>query len=229
MPSAVAGKSSRGGALFSTFASDRVFAYNADSDSVLDDMTDPLAKLFGSPARLKLLRLFLFNPLHSFTTEEAATRTQIEVGEARRQAGFLAASGLLKRNRRGKQLKYEVNNSFPYIRPLQDLLLNVESRELEVKDRLKGVGTIKLIIVAGLFMGQWESEIDLLVVGDKIKDRAFKAEIKKLEAEIGKEVRYVLLSSQDFLYRLNMSDRLMRDIFDFPHRIVLDKFDIGLK
>ncbi len=192
-------------------------------------MTDPLAKLFGSPARLKLLRLFLFNPLQSFTTEEAALRTQIEVAEARRQAGFLAASGLLKRNRRGKQLKYEVNNTFPYIRPLQDLLLNVESRELEVKDRLKGVGTIKLIIVSGLFMGEWESDIDLLVVGDKLKDRVFKAELKKLEAEIGKEVRYVLLSSTDFLYRLNMSDRLMRDIFDFPHRIVLDKFDIGLK
>lgn len=213
----------------STFASYGVFAYNADSDSELDDMTDPLAKLFGSPARLKLLRLFLFNPLQSFTTEEAALRIQTEVAEARRQAGFLAASGLLKRNRRGKQLKYEVNNSFPYIRPLQDLLLNVESRELEVKDRLKGVGTIKLIIVSGLFMGEWESEIDLLVVGDKIKDRVFKAELKKLEAEIGKEVRYVLLSSQDFLYRLNMSDKLMRDIFDFPHRIVLDKFDIGLK
>jgi hypothetical protein len=192
-------------------------------------MTDPLAKLFGSNARLKLLRLFLFNPLYSFTTEEAATRAQIEMGEARRQAGFLASSGLLRRNRRGKSLKYEVNNSFPYLRPLQDLLLNVESRAEELKDRLKTTGIIRLIIVSGLFMGEWESNIDLLIVGDKVKDRAFRNEIKKLEADIGKEVRYTLLSSTDFLYRLNMSDKLMRDVFDFPHRIVLDKFDIGLK
>lgn len=192
-------------------------------------MTDSLSKLFGSASRLKLLRLFLFNPAQGFTSAEAADRAQIADKIARAELGGLVQSGLLKQNRRGKLLRYEIRTDFPYLLALQNLLLNVTTRGEEVREQLRNTGTIKLIVIAGMFMGEWGTSIDLLVVGDKMKERAFKNQIKKLEAEIGKEIRYTLLPSQEFLYRLNMSDRLMRDIFDFPHRIVLDKLDIGLK
>lgn len=192
-------------------------------------MTDSLSKLFGSNARLKLLRLFLFNPAESFTLSEAAGRIRTDKSETRGELTLLAQSGLLKQNRRGKQIRYEVRTDFPYLLALQNLLLNVSTRGEDVREQLHKTGVLKLIVIAGMFMGEWGTNIDLLVVGDKIKERSFKNQIKKLEAEIGKEIRYTLLSSQEFLYRLNMSDRLMRDVFDFPHRIVLDKFDMGLK
>ena len=192
-------------------------------------MTDSLQKIFGSAARLKLLRLFLFNPQRSFTVSEAAGRAQIEPAETRRELSDLVASGLIRKNRRGKETKYDVNAAFPYLLSLQNLLLNVTSRGEEVKARLKDTGSLKLLVIGGMFMGEWESNLDLLVVGDRMKERALKIQVKKLEAEIGKEVRYTLLATPDFIYRLNMSDRLLRDIFDFPHKIVLDKLDIGLK
>ncbi len=192
-------------------------------------MTDNLQKIFGSAARLKLLRLFLFNPQHSFTINEAAERTQVDTAEVRAELANLVSSELIKKNRRGKLHKYEVSGDFPYLLSLQNLLLNVTSRGEEVRKRLRTVGSLKLIVIAGMFMGEWEANLDLLVVGDRVKERAFKSQIKKLEAEIGKEIRFTVLGSADFLYRLNMSDKLLRDIFDFPHRIVLDKFDIGLK
>jgi hypothetical protein len=53
--------------------------------------------------------------------------------------------------------------------------------------------------------------------------------IRSLEAEIGKEIRYALLSSENFYYRLNMNDKLVRDVIDYPHSIVLDRLNIGLK
>ena len=192
-------------------------------------MTDSLQKIFGSGARLKLLRLFLFNPQHSFTLSEAAARTQVTPSEARRELADLVASGLIRKNRRGKENKFDVNAGFPYLLSLQNLLLNVTSRGEEVKQRLKVAGPLRLIVIGGMFMGEWEASLDLLLVGDRVKERTLKNQIKKLEAEIGKEIRYTMLSSTDFLYRLNMSDKLLRDVFDFPHRIVLDKFDIGLK
>ena len=197
--------------------------------TTIPDMTDSLQKIFGSAARLKLLRLFLFNPQRSFTATEASVRTQVEAGEVRGELANLVSSGLIKKNSRGKENKYDVNAAFPYLLSLQNLLLNVTSRGEEVKRRLKGVGALKLIVVAGMFMGEWDAGIDLLVVGERLKERAFKTQVKKLEAEIGKEIRFSLLQSSDFLYRLNMNDRLLRDVFDFPHRIVLDKFDMGLK
>ena len=192
-------------------------------------MTDSLQKIFGSNARLKLLRLFLFNPQRSFTSSEAAARAQIESSEARAELGNLVASGLVRKSRRGKENKFEVNAAYPYYLSLQNLLLNVTSRGEEVKSRLRRVGSLKLLVIAGMFVGEWEASLDLLVVGDRIKERTLKTQVKKLEAEIGKEIRYTLLGNADFLYRLNMSDKLLRDIFDFPHKIVLDKFDMGLK
>jgi hypothetical protein len=156
-------------------------------------MTDSLQKIFGSASRLKLLRLFLFNPQHSFTLKEAAERTQVTSAEARRELADLVASGLIRKNRRGKENKFDVNAGFPYLLSLQNLLLNVTSRGEEVKQRLKVVGTLKLIVIGGMFMGEWEAALDLLLVGDRIKERALKSQIKKLEAEIGKEIRYRLL------------------------------------
>jgi hypothetical protein len=199
------------------------------SQACIAVMTDSLSKIFGSTARLKLLRLFLFNPAHSFTAIEAAERAQVSPSSARRELEALVQSGLLHRNRRGKQIRFDIQADFPYLLSLQNLLLNVSGRAEEVLSRLRPTGVMKLIIISGIFVGEWGANVDLLVVGDKIKERAFRNQIKKLEAEIGKEIRYTLLSSADFLYRLNMSDKLMRDVFDFPHRIVFDKFDIGLK
>ena len=47
-------------------------------------------------------------------------------------------------------------------------------------------------------------------------------------SRLGRELRYALLSSDDLLYRLTVSDRLIRDVLDYPHRIVLDKLGTNL-
>ena len=69
----------------------------------------------------------------------------------------------------------------------------------------------------------------MFVVGDRIKERVLRTRMRKLESEIGRDLRYALLGSEDFAYRLNMNDKLVRDIMDYPHRIVFDRLNIGLK
>jgi hypothetical protein len=192
-------------------------------------MADVLQKLFGSAPRVTLLRLFLFNPKLTFTTADLAHRTQLSDKNIRSELPSLVGIGLLKRNKRGKLIRYHVNEEFSYLLSLQNLLLNVSGRTDEVRERLRKTGTIKLIVITGMFVGEWDASLDLLVVGDRINDRAFKKHIRRLESEIGKDIRYVLMPSADFFYRLNISDKLMRDTFDYPHRIIFDRLDIGLK
>jgi len=86
-----------------------------------------------------------------------------------------------------------------------------------------------LLVLAGIFAGNMDARLDMLLVGDRINERRIRTSMRRLEADMGREIRYTMLSVQDFRYRLNISDRLTRDIFDYPHRIVLDKLDIGLK
>lgn len=192
--------------------------------------SDPLSKLFGSTARVKLLRLFLFNPRLSYTVPEAATHARVPERTARKELAVFAASGLIKRARlRSAGARWGLNPEFKYLSAMQDLLINAQARGEDIAVRLKGSGQLKLIILSGIFVGEWDGRLDLFVVGDRIKEKKLRASIRRLESEIGKEVRYSVLTVEEFHYRLGLSDHLVRDVLDYPHNIILDRLNIGLK
>ncbi|HVV38702.1 MAG TPA: hypothetical protein VHD31_00015 [Candidatus Paceibacterota bacterium] len=191
-------------------------------------MTDTLTKLFGSAARIKLLRLFLFNPNQTFIAAEAASRARVPAKDTQRELNVFKKIGLISRSR-GQLARYTLNSNFPYLLALQNLLLNAPVRADEIYERVRHTGIIKLVVVGGVFVGEWEGRVDLLVVGDRIKDEKLRKSIRLLESEIGKEIRYTLLSTDEFFYRLNMNDHLVRDVLDYNHRIVHDRLDIGLE
>ncbi|MEK7134977.1 MAG: hypothetical protein AAB735_01015, partial [Patescibacteria group bacterium] len=62
--------------------------------------------------------------------------------------------------------------------------------------------------------------------GDNIKPAKFNNFIKKLEAEIGKEISYALMTTKEFHYRYDMYDRFVRDLLDFKHEKLLNKLKI---
>ena len=190
--------------------------------------TDTLGSLFGSMGKVRIIRLFLFNPKSAFTVADIASRSQVRPEEVCRELTSLHAAKLVHRTS-GKKTKYTLDERSPYTAALQNLLLNLPLREGELHKRLEGMAGLKLLVLAGIFAGNMDARLDMLLVGDRINERRIRTSMRRLEADMGREIRYTMLSVQDFRYRLNISDRLTRDIFDYPHRIVLDKLDIGLK
>ncbi len=190
-------------------------------------MSDPLSKLFGTSARVKLLRLFLFNSRQSFTLPEAAQRARTTLLETRRELRLFQSVDLIVRGKKGG--RYALANDFAYVEALQNLLLNAPTRVEDIVEWVRGIGPVKLVVLSGVFLGEWNDSLDMLIVGDKIQERKIRQRTRRFEAEIGKELRFTILSIEDFLYRLNMNDKLIRDVFDYPHRIVLDRLNIGLK
>ena len=51
--------------------------------------------------------------------------------------------------------------------------------------------------------------------------------VKKIEAEIGTELSYAVFDTKEFIYRINMYDKLVRDILDYPHEIVLQTKELS--
>lgn len=192
-------------------------------------MSDRLQKLFGSVARVKLLRLFLFNPRQSFTLHDAATRARVSDSETRQELALFQRVGVVERVPRSRTIRFTLNNAFEYKVALQDLLLNAPARGGDILGRLRGAGSLKLVVISGIFVSDWDGRLDLLVVGDKLNERKLRERIKQLEAELGKEMRYALLTTENFFYRHDMNDKLVRDVLDYPHKIVLDRINIGLK
>ena len=72
----------------------------------------------------------------------------------------------------------------------------------------------------------WDNRIDLLIVGERLKKGKLERTIRSMESEIGRELKYSILDTTDFQYRYSIGDKLVRDVFDYQHQIVLDKLGI---
>ncbi len=204
---------------------------------------DTLAKLFGSQGRVKLLRFFLFNPGEVFSPDETAVRIKTGASEVRRELAMLFRIGLIKRKsafrdtvrKRGKKkvtvrkkiAGWTLNESFPLLRELRNLILLMSPlSSKDVLERLRRFGQFKLVIVAGIFIRDWDSRIDLLLVGERIKRPKLEGAIKNIEAQFGRELRYAVFSPHDFKYRMNVYDKLLRDVFDYPHEVIVDHLGV---
>jgi hypothetical protein len=186
-----------------------------------------LTKLFGSGARLKTLRLFIFNQDTAFTVAEVAERTKLAKDVVRREINDLLASGLLRKKGTQTPVRYQVNPRFEHLAAFDTFIRETTAvRPHIIIAALRRAGTLRLVILSGLFSGILEPQIDLLVVGDNLQERPLARAVRSLEAELGREIRYASFATADFRYRRGVYDRLLRDVFDYPHRILIDK--IGL-
>jgi hypothetical protein len=120
-----------------------------------------------------------------------------------------------------------LNDDFVYINALRTFLLTTRNLEHNrILQKLSSSGKLKLVILAGVFINDPESRVDIFVVGDKLSKGALANAIKNLESEIGKELNYAFFETDDFKYRIGVYDKLVRDILDFPHKVLLDKLAI---
>lgn len=197
------------------------------------------------------MRLFLLNPDRQYAFDDVVAWTKLSKKVIETELALLQKIGLIlqvpihptvvnvvsvvanakskaKAKKPKKEKGYTLNQRFVYLKQLQSLIIDtVLLNEGETVKRLAKAGKLKLIVVAGVFIQEWDSRADLLVVGDKIKEGPLKTVIRKIELELGRELRYASLETPDFQYRLSIGDRLVRDILDYPHQIIFDKF--GLK
>ncbi|MDO8579624.1 MAG: hypothetical protein Q7R72_02005 [bacterium] len=205
---------------------------------------DTLSLLFGSVLRVKIMRLFLFNPGKPFDIEYIQGKTDATEREIKKEISFFRKIGLAKtkkflkmtRIKKGKKIiekkkkvpAWTLDPSFKYIGALTDFLVRTHSLENKaIVRRLEKAGRIKAVVVSGIFMGDAESRLDMFIVGDNVRSGSIDRIIRGLESDMGKDIRYAVLSGPDFAYRVNMNDKLVRDVLDYPHTVLLDKLGIA--
>ena len=193
---------------------------------------ETLAKLFGGTARVKIMRLFLLNGGSAFEVDEIVSRSRVTKPNARKEINGLSAMGFIKqrvlvregyRGTKKKVNAWQLNSGFQYLDAVRDLLVDPHLLlQDDLTARFRPIGKIKLMVVSGVFIGDDKSRVDILLVGDKLKKNILQQVIKGLEAEIGKELDYVVFDTNEFKYRLDMYDKLVCDILDLPHESLID-------
>ncbi len=192
--------------------------------------------LFGSKARSRLIRFFLLNPGAEFSTVEVSEKTLVARPETSRELSRLSKMKMvIEHTRKGKKT-FSVNEDFPFYTELKSLVskLNVHAQS-QVFRKLKIVGEVKLILISGLFLNYPKSKVDMILVVNNVNRTKLKHAIAHLEAEVGKEIRFVLMNMEELQYRLNMLDRFFIEFLEAPYEEVANKvpelkrFIAGLK
>ncbi|MEK9194824.1 MAG: hypothetical protein AAB975_00460 [Patescibacteria group bacterium] len=209
-----------------------------------------LQTLFESLAKIRLLRLFLQNPERDFTLQDIEQLTQIKRGSFLRDLHKLIKAGLVKekpgivreekkenthtkkkQKHRGQKPKkilfYSVNAEFPVFSELYDLIIksSTASRK-KLLEHIKRLGKIRLAILSGIFLNDETSRLDLMIVGDDIKKRSLEKFLATTESELGKTLRYAVMDTDEFRYRMNMYDRFLRDLLERYHEKLINKLNI---
>ena len=90
--------------------------------------------------------------------------------------------------------------------------------------KLLGSLQADMVITAGRLVDGSNSEMDLLIVGDKTKEDL--KIISKVEKELGLELYYSFLSKVDFIYRLAAADPFLYSVLNEKHEVIVDKDNI---
>lgn len=189
-----------------------------------------IEQLFGSKTRVKLLQLFYSNPNRSFYVREITRKIDEQINSVRRELSNLLSIGIITSDNTNNKLYYEVNQRFEYYRPLREIFGGgvtkvrkpTTDEEADQEEGLKAIGHIDLAVYTGQFTRDDSSGVDILVVG-AVNKNALKKYVKDLEEQENKELRYTVMSLNDFKYRQQIHDRFATAIQAAKKQVLVDE------
>jgi len=187
-------------------------------------MSDTLEILFGSKVRARLIRFFVLNPAQRYDTKTISEKIKVERKSMRADLNALEKIELITSEKlKGKKL-YMLNEDFPYYLEFKMLFIksNIYPHCSEVKN-YNSLGKVKLLVLSGVFLDKSKAKLDLLIVGDDVSRSAVARYVSNVEAEIGREIRYMQLSLEQFDYRLEMMDRFIAEFLADSNVIIVNK------
>lgn len=182
-----------------------------------------VSHIFGGEAKVKIMRLFVFNAGQTFSPKEVSKRAKVSPAQGRRELAVLSKAGLIKKKAKGFTLDY----SYPYLPAISNFLVDATPlSDKEIIRRISRAGSVKFVLISGVFLHDKDARVDILVVGDHLSQAKLVASVSGIEAELGKELRYAAFETADFRYRLGIYDKLILDILDSKHEKILNKLGI---
>lgn len=193
-----------------------------------------LEHLFGSKTRVRLLRLFLNDGNEKYFVRELTRRIGAQINAVRNELSHLVKFGLVSvvevvdedaktsRSRLPRKKFYKLNTDailYPELKALfgkSSLLL-----EKDLIRKLTHAGQLQYLALTGSFVGLEDAPTDLLVVGRISRDKLVPI-IKEFEQEVGREVNYTMMTTQEFKERRDMTDRFLFSILESRKLVVLD-------
>ena len=187
-------------------------------------MPEILEKLFRSKAEIKFLRLFLNNPDKEYLSIEAAKKTKTNTATARKEINNLAKIKFLLARKKAGKIYYRANRDFIFYEELKKIIFKTSPTSSDkIKSQVLKLGQVRFLLISGIFVNSEKGKVDIMIVGEHLSKSKLKNFLSGIEAEAGKGVNYVCMSTDEFRYRKGMFDKFVINILESPHKVLIDR------
>lgn len=187
-------------------------------------MSEILEKLFGSKTRIKIFRLLLNNPEEEYLLKEVAEKLKVNLLDARREIKNLEQIKFLISRKKSGKTYYCANSDFVFYDELKMLIFKANPSSFEkIRTRVAKLGQVRFVLISGSLINSDKGRVDIMIVGEHINKNKLKKFLSDIEAEVGKAINYVHMSTDEFKYRQGMFDKFVVDILEGPGKILIDK------
>lgn len=175
-----------------------------------------LKDLFTSNARVKLLTLFLLQPEKEYFVRELTRELDEQINSIRRELDNLKQMGLLKSRVRNRKKFYTVNKNHILFHDLRNIFIKIVNSSENLTKNISKMGKVDFLLISGVFI-QKDSPVDILIAGEIDKDK-LAGFLDKLETK--DSIRFSVLTTEDFIYRLKCRDKFILDLIQDQDNII---------
>ncbi len=176
------------------------------------------------------MQLFYGNPNRSYYVREITRKIDEQINSVRRELANLLSIGLISSDTNNNRLYYEVDQKYEHYNALSAMFgggVTSGTEETAVTEAATGpsvktLGNVDLAIYTGQFTRDETSGIDFMLVGDVNQTKLSKF-IAELEKQEGKEIRYTVMSPDEFKYRKQVNDRFLMLVLGSKYQVLVDK------
>jgi predicted nucleotidyltransferase len=189
-----------------------------------------LHTLFNSLPKIRILQVLLAKPDEIFSIGDIVGKARTQRAVATKALRHMIKNGVVLKIKIASNKKteygYQIDETFILFNELRALFLKSQLlMEGDLVKQVKKMGGVMLIVLTGIFTGgHTDSPTDVLIVGKVNKKRVEKL-INSFEKKINIDIRYTVMSSTEYKYRKDITDRFLYSILEGNKIVVVDKLN----
>lgn len=167
---------------------------------------------------------FLAAPKRAYSIIEISKHLRLSVMKSAFLMNRLAAEGLLKSfSKRGKKY-FMLNLKYPLLADAKRQLKGISRYRDVLLASIKGLGDIRAAFLSGIFSGQPDLPVDVLLVG-RVNLKKLADFLKTAKRLMGQDINYSIMTEKEFVLRRDTFDKFIKDIFDYHHLVVCERLN----
>lgn len=184
-----------------------------------------LENVITAKTRRELITLFVHHHNEKFHLRNLARLTKKQVNAVSRELSNLVKIGFLKSEFAGKKKYFFVDKNFILFEEFTKMVYKTTGLGEKIFDNKKNIGNIEIAILTNNYIKNIHKnqyDIDLLLVGEIIIPVTGQL-IKEVEVEQRREIKYTVISLEDFDFRRKKKDLFIENILNNDHIILIGK------